>query len=129
MHFPTPNQPRDIEVHTLFLSLNTSYNLLTQWDPGEKPLQPPPFRKESTSELTAKTKGSERIFTTKLGLSQSLMVQEGTHNLYVTLKGYPKKFWGLFGQKAHKTQQITLFHPKEEGLSLTLMSQAHTYST
>ena len=47
------------------------------------------------------------------------MVQEGTHSLNVTLKGYPKKFWGLFGQKAHrtqqitlKTQQITLFAPK-----------------
>ena len=34
-----------------------SYNLLTQWDPGEKPLQPPVFWKDSTSELTAKTKG------------------------------------------------------------------------
>ena len=47
----------------------SSYNQLTQWDPGEKPLQPPLFRKESTSELTAKTKGSDRIFTAKLGLS------------------------------------------------------------
>ena len=37
----------------------SSYNLLTQWDPWEKPLQPPLFRKESTSELTAKTKRSE----------------------------------------------------------------------
>ena len=64
----------------------SSYNLLTQWDPGEKPLQPPLFRKESTSEFTAKTKGSDRIFTTKLDLSQSLMVQEGAHNLNVTLK-------------------------------------------
>ena len=34
------------------------------------------------------------------------MVQEGTHNLNVTLKGYPKKFWGLLGQKAHKTDMI-----------------------
>ena len=48
------------------------------------------------------------------------MVQEGAHNPNVTLKGYPKKFWGLFGWKAHKTQQITLktqqitlFHPKK----------------
>ena len=48
------------------------------------------------------------------------MVQEGAHNSNVTLKGYPKKFWGLFGQKAHKpeqitlkTEQITLFHPKK----------------
>ena len=98
----------------------SSHNLLTQWDPGEKPLQPPLFRKESTSQLTAKTKGSDRIFTIKLGLSQSLMVQEGAHNPNITLKGYPKKFWSLFGQKANKTQQITpktqqitLFHPKK----------------
>ena len=42
------------------------------------------------------------------------MVQEGTHILNVTLKGYPKKFWCLFGQKAHKTQQITLFQHKKE---------------
>ena len=56
---------------------------------------------------------NDRMFTTKLGLSQSLTVHEGTHNLNVTLKGYPKKFWGSFGQKAHKTQQITLFHPQQ----------------
>ena len=42
------------------------------------------------------------------------MIHEGTHNPNVTLKSYQKKFWGLFGQKAHKTQQITLFHPKRE---------------
>ena len=42
------------------------------------------------------------------------MAQEQTHNLNVTLKGYPMKFWGLFGHKAHKTQQITLFHPQKE---------------
>ena len=48
------------------------------------------------------------------------MVQEGDHHPNVTLISYPKKFWGLFGQKAHKTQQITLktqqitlFHPKK----------------
>ena len=56
------------------------------------------------------------------------MLQEGTPNLNVTLKGYPKKFWGLYGQKAHKTQQITLFHPQKEGLFLTLMDQGHTYN-
>ena len=93
----------------------SSYNLLTHWDPGEKPLQPPLFRKESTSELTAKTKGSDRILTTRLGLSQSLMIQEGTHNLNVTLKGYPEKFWGLFGQEAHKPQQIKLFNLQKRG--------------
>ena len=77
----------------------------------------------------------DRIFTIKLGLSQSLMVQEGSHNPNVTLKGCPKKLWGLFGQKAHrtqqitlKTQQITLFPPKE-GLSLTLTYQGLTYNT
>ena len=56
------------------------------------------------------------------------MVQEGTHNLNVTLTGYPKKLWGLFGQKAHKTQQITLFHPPKAGLSFTLMNNAQTYN-
>ena len=70
----------------------SSYNQLTQWDAGKKLLQPPIFRKESTSELTAKTKGSDRIFTIIFGLSQSLMVQVGTHNPNVTLKGCPKKF-------------------------------------
>ena len=60
----------------------SSYNLPTQWDHGDKPLQPPLLRKESTSELTAKTKGSDRIFVTNLGSSQSLMVQRGTPNLH-----------------------------------------------
>ena len=48
------------------------------------------------------------------------MVQEGDHHPNVTKISYLKKFWGLFGQKAHKTQQITLktqqitlFHPKK----------------
>ena len=80
-------------------------------------MQPPLFWKESISELTAKTMGSDRIFTTKLSLSQSLMFQEGTPNLNVALKGYPKKFWGLFGQKAQKTHQMIPFHPKSGGLS------------
>ena len=64
----------------------------------------------------------DSILTKKLGLSQSLMVQEGAHNCNKTLNGYPKKFWGLFGLKPHKTQQITLktkqiirvlFYPKK----------------
>ena len=91
-------------------------------------LQPPLFRKESTSELTAKTNGSDRIFTIKLGLSQSLMVHEGTHNPNETLKGCPKKFWGLFSQKSHKTQLITLSQPQKGGLSLTLMIHRQTYN-
>ena len=56
------------------------------------------------------------------------MVQEGTHNPNLTLKGYPEKFWGMFGQKAHKTQQITLFQLKKGGLSLTLTSHGQTYN-
>ena len=95
----------------------SSNNQLTQWDPREKPLQPPLFRNKSTGELTAKTNGSDRIFTAKMDL-----VQEGTYNLNVTLKVYSKKFLCLFGQKAHKTQQITLFQPPKGGLSLTLKS-------
>ena len=38
------------------------------------------------------------------------------------------KFWGLFGQKAHKTQQITLFHPPKGGLSLALTIHGQTYN-
>ena len=56
------------------------------------------------------------------------MVQEATHSLNEILKGYPKKLWGLFGQKAHKTQQITPFHPKRGCLSLSLTSQGQTYN-
>ena len=63
------------------------------------------------------------------------MIQEGAHNPNVTIKGYPKKFLGVFGQKAHKTQQITLktqqitlFHPKRR-LSLTPMYQGQTYNS
>ena len=56
------------------------------------------------------------------------MVQEGATNLNVALKGYPKKFCGLFGQKAHKTHQMILFHPRRGGLSLILMDQGQTYN-
>ena len=65
----------------------------------------------------------DRIFTSKSGSPQSPMVQEGTPNLNVTLKGYPKKFWGLLDKVAHKTQQMTQFNPKRGGLSLTLTGQ------
>ena len=34
----------------------------------------------------------------------------------------------MFGQKAHKTQQITLSQPQKEGLSLTLTSHGQTYN-
>ena len=62
------------------------------------------------------------------------MVQEAAHNTNVTLKGYPRKFWGLFGLKAQKTQEITLKHNKshysnaKEGLSLTQTYQGQTYN-
>ena len=36
--YGSPYSLPDIEQH------ESSYNLLTQWDPGEKPLQPPLFR-------------------------------------------------------------------------------------
>ena len=42
MDFPTTKQSRDIEVHTQVPDPDlheSSYNLLTQWDPGEKPFQ------------------------------------------------------------------------------------------
>ena len=60
--------------------------------------------------------GFDRIFK-NLGLSQSLMVQKGVPNHNVTLKGYPKKFWGLFCQKPHKTQQT--ISPQRGDLPLT----------
>ena len=62
------------------------------------------------------------------GLSQSLMVHERADNPNLTLKDYPNKFWGLFGQKAHKTQQITLSQPKKRGLSLTIRIHRRTYN-
>ena len=57
------------------------------------------------------------------------MVHEGTHNPNLTLKGYAKKFWGLFGRTAHKTQQIKLSQPPKGGLSLTLMIHRQTYNS
>ena len=67
-------------------------------------------------------------FHNKTGFSKPLIVQEGTPNLNVTLRGNPKKFWGLFGQKAHKTHQVIPFHSKRGDLSLTLMVQGQTYN-
>ena len=53
----------------------------------------------------------------RLGLSQSLILQEEAAKLNVTLKGYLKKFCCLFGKIAHKTQQIiTTFQPKKRCL-------------
>ena len=72
-------------------------------DPGEKLLQPPLFRKESASELNAKTKGSDRI---------SLMVQEGTHSPNVTLKGYPKNSGVCLVRKLTKHNRSHYFTPK-----------------
>ena len=48
-------------------------------------------------------------------------------NLNVALQDFPKKFWGLLGQKAHKTHQMKPFHSKRGGLSLTLTDQGQTY--
>ena len=115
--YPLPDPDQD----------ESCYNLLTLWDPGEKPSQPPLFRKKSTSELSAKMKVSDRIFTTKLGLSQSLMVQEGTHSLNVTLKGYSKKFWACLVRKPTKPNK-SLLQPPKGGLCLTLTSHGQTYS-
>ena len=53
--------------------------------------QHPLFWNGGTSDLTAKTKEKDRIFTIKLGLSHLQIVQEGDPNLNVTLEGYPKK--------------------------------------
>ena len=57
------------------------------------------------------------------------MVHKGPHNPNVTLKGYLKKFWGLLGQTAHKTQQITLCQPQKGGSYLTLTSHGQSYNS
>ena len=49
-----------------------------------------------------------------IGLSQSLMVQEGGPNLDVTLKGYLKKFWGLLDKIAKKHNKSHNLTPTEE---------------
>ena len=67
------------------------------------------------------------MLTIKLGLSQSLIVHEATPNLNETLRGDAKKCWGLFEKVPHKTQQMTLFHPKRASLSFTTMDKAKTY--
>ena len=56
------------------------------------------------------------------------MFKEGTPDPNVSIKGYPKNFWGLFDQKAHNTQQITLFQSPKGGLSLTLTRKGQTYN-
>ena len=70
-------------------------------------LKPLLFRKGDTSELTTKTKGSDRILPYKVGLCLSLMDQGLIPNLNVTLRGYPKKFWGLFGS-SHNTTNLLI---------------------
>ena len=56
----------------------------------------------------------DTIFTTKLGLSQSLMVQEGTHNLNVSLKGYPNKeiVGFVWSESSQNTTNHTISTPK-----------------
>ena len=44
-------------------------------------------------------------FYNKNGLSLFLMGQEETHKPSVAQRGYPKKFWGLFGEVAHIAQE------------------------
>ena len=43
--YGSPYSLPDLEQH------ESSYNLLTQWDPGEKPLQPPFFRKAIATKI------------------------------------------------------------------------------
>ena len=48
-------------------------------------------------------------FQSKLGLSQSLMVQEGTHNLNVTLKRLPKEILGfVWSESSQNTPNHTI---------------------
>ena len=130
MDFPTPNQSRDIEAYTLLLTLNNmkvvsiylpygilGRNLCNLHSSG---------RKAQVSSLP-KQRERQNIHN-KTGFILIPNGTRGTHNPNVTLKGYPKKFWGLFGQKAHKTQQITLFQPQKGGLSLTQTRHGQTYN-
>ena len=61
----------------------------------------------------------DRIFTIKLEISQSLMLQEETYNPNVTLKGYPKKFWVCLVKKLTTNHTISpqkrmfILNPKE----------------
>ena len=64
-------------------------------------------KQQSNLQKTVTLRDLDRIFTTKLCLSQFLVFKEETHNLNVTLR-LPKEILG-FGQRSHKTQQITIF--------------------
>ena len=89
-------------------------------------MQPPLFWKAQVSSLLKQRGVTE--FSQQTGLSQSLMFPEGNPNLNATLKGSPQKFWSLFGQKAHKTTQITQLYPKRGCLSLSDKDQGQTYN-
>ena len=52
--FPTSYPSSNMEVHTLSLTLDNmkiSYNLLHEWDPGEKPLLPQLFRTTTSAKI------------------------------------------------------------------------------
>ena len=59
-------------------------------------LKPLLFWKGDTSELTTKTKGSDKIAAKRMVLSSTLMDQELIHSPNVTPRGYPMKLWCLF---------------------------------
>ena len=61
----------------------------------------------------------------KNGIALSLMGQGGTHNPNVTLRGYPKKFWGLFGEVSHIAQENFCDWPvcKNEHFSLACKNE------
>ena len=56
------------------------------------------------------------------------MVQEGTHNPNVTLKGLPKEILGFVWSESSQNRTNHTISPQKGGLSLTLTIHGQTYS-
>ena len=121
MDFRTPNQSRDIEVHTLFLILNNMKVATIYLLNGilERICNLHSSGTEAQRSSLPKQRGVTEFQPKRVVSTLTLMDKRQTRNPNLTLKGFPEKFCSLFGQKAHKTQQITLktqqitlFHPK-----------------
>ena len=99
MDFPTPNQSRDIEVHTLFLTLNTMKVATIYLLNGilvRNLCNLHSSEKKALVSTLPKQKGSDRIFTTKLpkeilGFVWSESSQNTTNHTISPKKGEPKQ--------------------------------------
>ena len=93
-------------------------------------LKPQLFWQGDTGELTAKTKGSDRILPKRGVISLTLNDQGWVHNPNITPRGYPIKFWCLFGMVApiaHTTQQTFLFCPSAKSDTFQWLRQILQY--